>query len=303
MTRPDFRSLAAALCVALAMLIPAVAQAQSTIRMVVNGRPITSYDISQRVALQQVGGERASSAAATQQLINEAIQLSELERLGANVSDGQITSAFAGIASQVQMTPANFTSALRQAGINPDTLRGRLRAQIAWSMLLQRRTGLAAPIRNQDVTAALLGDAGADAQRTIKEVTLQQILFVVPSGSRADRRGEAERFRSRYPGCDGALAAARGIRDVVVRLIGRRDESQLNGAQGEEILRTSVGRTTRPRQTEQGVELVGICSVREVQSDAVARAEVENRLLVEQGDALEAAYLAELKGRAIIINR
>lgn len=308
MTRPIALRIAASLGLAFLVIAPGAALAQTEIKVLVNGRPITTYDINQRMALQRVGGETASSRTAEEQLVNEAVQLSEAERLGVEVAEGQITSAFNGIASQVQMTPANFTTALRGAGVNPATLRARLEAQIAWASLLQRRIQTNAPVRNQDVTAALLGEGGAAAPaQTMKELTLQAIIFVVPTGSGNDRfaarRREAESFRARFPGCEQSYTAARSIRDVVVRDIGRRDESQLGGPQGEELLRTAAGHAIRPQQTAQGIELVAVCSVRQVQSDAAARANVENRLLRAQGDTVADAYIAELKERAVIIRR
>ena len=305
MTRFRFAWLACWTLGALAAFLPASALAQTSIEVVVNGRPITSYDVSQRVALQRIGGETASTRAATEQLIEEAIPLSEFERLGGTLPEGQVDAAFQSIARQVNLSVSEFNTALRQAGVNQDSLRARLEAQIAWQGLVERRLVQNSPVRNEDVTAALLGDAGP--RQTIKEFILQQVLFVVPSGSSAariaQRRREAEAFRQRFPGCEGSVALASQLRDVVVRNIGRRDTTQLGGRQGEEIQNTRAGRTTGPNQTEQGIELIAVCEIREIQSNAAARAEVEERLILGQAERIGEEYLAELKAKAIIERR
>ncbi len=274
------------------------------IKVLVNGEPITSYDIAQRVAMQKISGQRASNSAAVEELINEAVQLSEARRRGITVPQPQIDAAFASIATQVKMTPAQFTRALAGAGVNADSLKNRIRAQIAWGQLMQGRMQRAA-VNRQDITNELL--ARGDAAQTMKEYTLQQIIFVAPKGSSAgvyaQRRREAESFRQRFRGCDNALQQARGLRNVVVRDLGRRDTTQLGGAQGEEIGKTRTGSATRPRQTDQGIELVAVCAVREVRSNAAARAEIENRLLVAQSETVGKEYLDELRGKAIIERR
>src|SRR4029078_554511 len=91
------------------------------------------------------------------------------------------------------------------------------------------------------------------------EYTLQQILFVVPKGSSAgylaQRRREAEGFRLRFAGCDKSLDLAKGLRDVVVRNIGRRLANELTGNDGKEVRDTPAGKATRPVQIDQGVAL------------------------------------------------
>jgi peptidyl-prolyl cis-trans isomerase SurA len=138
----------------------------------------------------------------------------------------------------------------------------------------------------------------------MKEFVLQQIVFVVPesssSGFVAQRRREAESFRQRFAGCDQSIAQARTLKAVVVKDIGRRDSSQLTGETGDEIEKTQPGKTTRPMQTDAGIELIAVCAARDVQSSAAARAEVENQLALAQNKDLGKDYLKELRDKAVI---
>lgn len=279
------------------------APSNKSIPIVVNGVPITSYDINQRVRLMRLGGGSASTKTAADELIDETLQDLEGQRRGISVSEGTINSAFGQIASNLKLSPAQLTQALRGEGIEPETLKRRLRGQMVWQQLVQQRTQQRGAVRQDDVLAALR-EKGDPQSITTKEFILQQIVFVVPAGSSANlysqRRSEANAFRQRYRGCGEALEQAKALRGVVVKDIGRRDSSQLQGADGEAIAKTAVGKTAPPMQTDQGIELIAVCSVKEIQSTAIARAEVENSLYLRQAEGLGKDYLQELRDRAII---
>src|SRR5688572_4570935 len=98
-------ALAAAIVVLITAQVPAHA---ITIEVIVNGIPITSYDIEQRLALQQISGQTPSRTAATNELIDELIQIGEAVRLGVNIPQSQIEGAFASIAQQVGMGVNQF---------------------------------------------------------------------------------------------------------------------------------------------------------------------------------------------------
>lgn len=283
-------------------LIPATGVSAVTLEVVVNGVPITSYDIDQRVALMAISGQGGGRTTATNQLIDEAIEVTEAQRLGIAVSDSQVSTAFANIAQQVGMGTSEFSNALLQAGVNPETLRQSLRAQIYWSILVQARLQTAPGVLQQDVTAQLLAQGAAT--QTVREYRLQRIIFVVPDGATNayvnQRRSEAQAFRQRFTGCENTLAMAVNLTDVTVRDIGR-DIGQLNAAQREAVERASAGTITSPERTGLGIEVVAVCDVVEVQANEAARTEIQNELLINQGEAIGQEYLAELRERAIII--
>lgn len=299
MTR-SFRPLIAC-AVFLMALIPASGAFAVTLVAVVNGVPITSYDVDQRVALQQISGQTANRTTATNELIDEAIQVSEAIRLGANVNQSQVDAAFANVAQQVGMSVSQFEQALVQSGVAPDTLKQRIKAQIYWSLLLQQHLQIANPVNQTDVTAQLLAQ-GAD--QTVREYRLQQIIFVVPQNSTNayvnQRRSEAQTFRQRFTGCENTMALAANLRDVTVRDIGR-DTSSLSASQRQALETTAAGHTTSPERTSLGIEVIAVCSVEVVQANEQARAEIQNQLLIDQGDQIGQDYLAELRERAIII--
>jgi peptidyl-prolyl cis-trans isomerase SurA len=273
------------------------------IPILVNDVPITQFDISQRAKLMRLGGSKSSSQAAAQELIDETLQSLEAQRRDINVSGAQVDAAFEGVAARLKMSPAQLTAALRSEGIEAESLKKRLRAQIIWTRLVQFRTQTKAAVKATDITTALL-EKGDPTSMTVTEYILQQIVFVVPAGSAtnlyAQRRSEAEAFRQRFRGCESSLEQAKQLRGVVVKDIGRRSSAELGGPDGDEILKTTAGKTTRPLQTDQGVQLIAVCATKDIQSTSAARSEVENQLYLAQAEGLGADYLKELRARAII---
>jgi peptidyl-prolyl cis-trans isomerase SurA len=287
--------------------LPAVGD--TSIKVIVNDTPITSYDITQRTALMALAGEKGGTKAATDQLIDEALQMQEAARLGLNLSDAQVDAAFASIANNMKLSPPQLVQALSSRGVAAATLKKRIKAQMAWAQLVRVRTRRLAAIKPSDVTAALMAEApsGAADKITQTEYTLQQILFVIPKGSSAafvaQRKREAEAYRARFAGCEQSIALAKNLRDVVVKDIGRRNAADLTGPRGEEVRKTAAGRTTSAARIDTGIELVAVCSTREIQSDAAARAQIESKLSLAQSSKVGDDYLKSLRDKAIIQNR
>ena len=284
----------------------APAAAQSSIRVIVNGEIITSYDIAQRTRLLPLFGNKGGEKAATEDLIDETIKLQEARKRGISVSEEQIDNAFAAMGKDRKLSAKQLTAELGRFGIDAATMKRWVKAQMTWQKLVQARVRREGQVKTSDIMAAML-EKGSPEDITMTEYLLQQIIFVVPSGSSpnfiAQRRREAEGFKLRFPGCEGSLEQAKALKGVVVRDIGRRDTTQLRGAQGDEIKATEAGQTTRPFQSESGIELVAVCSKRDFKSNAAARSEVESELKLEQSKTLGQDYLKELREAAVIKRR
>lgn len=276
----------------------------SPIPVLVNDKPITRFDIDQRMKLMRLGGASSSREAATKELIDEQLQLNEAARLSYSVPEDRVDAAYASVAGGLNLTPSKLDQALKAEGIQPDTLKRRLRAQITWRALVDRYLRRqAAQLSHSDIAAELLSD-GSSESIILKEYFLKRIVFVVPTGSPearyTQRRSEANAFRQRFKGCDTALEQARQLREVVVQDIGRRSDDQLSGRDGEEIKKTKEGKTTPPNRIQEGVELIAVCRIREIESTAAAEAALTSKYALEQAEDLGVDYLEELREAAII---
>jgi peptidyl-prolyl cis-trans isomerase SurA len=298
-------AVAASLLLGLALLLVPQALAQSSIRILVNDEPITSYDIQQRTAmLRTFTNGRDGEAAAIEQLIDEVLMMQEAERRNVTVSDEEVESEFAARARAANLTPAQFTQAVRQAGFDVDTFKDFLRARAAWQRIVQARFRATVNISDQDVSAALSGrdTTGGDANAT--EYLLQQIIFVIPSGAganaEAQRRQEANAFRSAFQGCEHSLEQAGGAVGIVVKPQVRREEGQISAALKEMLAPLEVGGTTEPERVAEGIQLVAVCAKNEIAGQTEATVEVREELAAERGELLARRYLRDLRSDAVI---
>jgi peptidyl-prolyl cis-trans isomerase SurA len=276
----------------------------SSIPVLVNDVPITDYDVTQRARLDKLGGAKTSgNKQAIEELVDETLESLEAARHGVAIANSQVDAAFANIAQKLKLTPPALAKALTGQGIDAATLKKRLAVQMAWQTLVKQRVQSKAQVTAQDVSAAIAAKGGVDSVK-VSEYTLQQIIFVVPKGSPpADfsrRRIEAQAFRPRFAGCDKSLDQAKQLRGVVVKDIGRHQSTELTGPDGEAVLKTPVGQAGAPTQTDQGIELIAVCGIRDLANADGARAEAENDLYGKQAPGLGADYLKELRDRAII---
>lgn len=279
--------------------------AASEIEVIVNNIPVTSYDIQRRAAflkLQRRGGD--INAEAEQQMIDQALRMSEARRLGIDVTDDQVDGAYNNFAKSNKMTIKQLDGIMAQSGVTKSHFKEFIRAQMSWSQALGRRSRGTA-LTEQDVVRRMLQQGGEKPSAT--EYMLQQVIFVVPKDERgrlAQRKREAESMRARFNGCNTTREFAKGLIDVTVRDLGRKLAPELPSDWAELIKETKVGSATPVRETPAGVEFIGICSSREVSDDRVAKLtfQAEN---AEDKDAEDTSkkYTEELRKKAKIVRR
>jgi peptidyl-prolyl cis-trans isomerase SurA len=275
-----------------------------SIPVVVDDRPITHYDIDQRVRLMQISGAPGGEKQATSDLVDETLEMEEASKAGVSIPAAQVDAAYASVASNLKLSSAGLTQALSGEGIDGNTLKRRLLAQITWQQLVVTRAQTTNQVKESDVTNALLAK-GDPQSLTTKEYTLQQIVFVVPSGSPSSafdqRRREAESFRQRFQSCDNSIAQAKLLNGVVVKDLGRHDSTDLGGGEIAALKSVKAGGTLAPDQISQGIEVIAVCDVKDIQSTDQARADIENQIFQKQSDSISKDYLKALHAQATIV--
>jgi peptidyl-prolyl cis-trans isomerase SurA len=285
---------------------PVVAQA-SEIKYIVNNVPVTSYDIQRRAAFIKLQRGKGS---ASEQMIEQALRNAEAARLGIKVGDQQVDDAYARFAKDNKLAVKQLDQILQQAGVTKSHFKDYIRSQMSWSQALGQRSragksGIGG--NEQDAVRQMLQKGGAKPKAT--EYMLQQVIFVVPAGQKGimgARKREAEAMRNRFRSCDTTRSFAKGLVDVTVRDLGRVLEPQLPGDWSELIKNTESGSATSVRETERGVEFIGICSAREVSDDRVAQLAFQAEKGKGEGgtaDALSKSYTQELREKAKIVER
>lgn len=295
----QLRRITAAMFLGLALVAGSVVPSMAATVVTVNGTPITDVQIDQRLRLFQLEGNRTGRKGATDQLITEAIQMSEAKRLGITVSNAQVDEAFLQIARNLKLSQDRLADMLRQGGINSETLKDRLRAAIAWNGVAERAVMPNVQISELDLDQKAAGRI-SDFQNF--DYILKEVIFIAPGGQGASgRTAQANRYRASFAGCDSAVQLSLAYTDAAVIDVGRRHATQLPEAVAKELAGMNVGGITKPRVVESGVSMLAICEKAQAQDltfvkDEV-RAEVGNDSMQKQVDD----YLANLRKSAKII--
>ncbi|MGE0501314.1 MAG: SurA N-terminal domain-containing protein [Rhizobiaceae bacterium] len=295
-----------AVLLTLAMPLSVGSASASEIRYVVNDIPVTSYDIQRRAAFMRLQQRKGGAGVAEQEMIDQALRMAEVKRLGIKLSDQQIDDAYTRFAQSNKIPVKQMDQILAQTGVTKAHFKDYIRAQMAWNTALGGRFRQSGGLSEQDVVRRMLEQGGPKPSAT--EYMLQQVIFVVPAAERkatlAKRKREAEAMRQRFSGCKQTREFVKGLIDVTVRDLGRVLAPELPTDWADLIKSTQPGGTTKVRETERGIEFIGVCSSREVSDDRVAQMVFQGEVAQgEEGKEIDAKYMDELRKKARIVKR
>lgn len=291
--------------VACSPLLPAPVQAQQ-ILVLVQGQPITSFDVAQRIKLAQLTERQTlTQKQALEDLIDERLKIVTAERFGVTADKDEVDKMFARMGSRSGRTPEQLTQALAQSGLDAGMLKTKMRADYVWNNYVRGRFSSVATIRDSDVFAALQskGEDLTRAQRTT-EYTVRQIVLVVgrtaSPGERSQRMAEANTLRKQFTECEAGIQTARGMRETVVRDPVIRTSADMSAPVRKIMDETPVGQLTAPEVTRAGIEMIAICNRREVVGESAQKREVRAELENKQFDAVSRKLLDDARKSAMI---
>ena len=289
------------LAAAILVLASSGAFAQN-VAVIVNGDPITEFDIDQRTRfLKLTNPKPATRSQVLNELIDEKLKVREGKRWGLEISDSDIDSAYAGMGERMHKNAAELTQDLQKAGVEPTTLKSRIRADIVWQQLVRGRFSASLQPSDKDVELAL--PKNAENPETT-EYTIRPILLLVPPGSPPtayeSRRKDAESLRARFKSCEEGLPAARAIDGAVVREQVVRNSADLQAELRKVLAAIPVGQLSAPETTKLGVELFAICSKRESKSDSTEKRKAREAIFTKRFEEQSKQYLRRLRREALI---
>ncbi|HVX92092.1 MAG TPA: SurA N-terminal domain-containing protein [Xanthobacteraceae bacterium] len=309
--RARVRGLAAALVLCAAAMVHAPAAAQQVV-VIVNGDPITTYDVEQRSRfIQLVSHKTASRKEVIDDLINERLKIQVGKRYKLEITDKDVDAAYGEMAKRMRLSPQQLTQALAHGGVDANTLKSRIRADIVWGQIVRGKFQSSFQFNEKDVLQAIetskkdeKGDKPDKSELVGHEYTLRPILFILPRGAPESaieaRRREAEALRARFQNCETGIPFARALRDVAVREPIIRNSADLAPALRDILDKTDVGKTTSPENTPEGVQIFAVCAKRETKSDSPEQREVRDKLFAEKFQEKSKRYLQELRKSAMI---
>src|SRR6202790_3437324 len=171
--------------VALALMACTSPLQAQTVAVMVNGEPITNYDIEQRSKLTYITTHKtADRQQVINELIDEKVKIREGKKFGVDPSASDIDQSYAAMNSRMRITADQLTKSLESQGIRPDTLKARIKAEMVWTSLVRGRYKESLQVGEKDVAAAVQSSGADDKQEgEAFEYRMQPIVLIVPRGS------------------------------------------------------------------------------------------------------------------------
>lgn len=296
---------------------PARAARQETIAAIVNSDAVTASEVAARLRLAIASsGLRDSKDLRDRMapqivnlLIDERLKLQEAAKLGIKVPADEVRKGVASIAAQNKLTEEQFREVMRRQGISASSLEDQIRAQIAWSLVVQQKLRPQVQINDSEVDAMLrrLGGNVGKTEYLLAEIFLP---FGGESGNgESDIRQLADRLSAQLAGkqvpfqsvaaqFSQSASAARGGD------IGWLQADQLPEELAAALPALNEGTLSKPLRTTTGYYILSLRKKREISSDTLpSRDAVLQRLGIERLERLQRRYLMDLKAEAFIEQR
>ncbi|CCD90703.1 conserved hypothetical protein [Bradyrhizobium sp. ORS 375] len=281
------------------------ARAQSIVVMV-NGDPITDYDIEQRTKLNFLSTRKQQSR---QEIINELIddkvKIKEGKKFGVEPSASDIDQSYAGMGSRMRLNADQLTRSLESQGVRPETLKSRIKAEIVWTSLVRGRYKERLIVSDKDVAAAVAAAGGdSDQQGQAFEYKMQPIVLIVSNtsnqGAMEIRQKEAEALRGRVQSCADANNIFRTTANAVIKEIVVKTSADIPPNLRKLLDDTPIGHLTPPEATKQGIQMVALCARTPTTIDTPKKREIKEQMYAKKYEATSKAYLQEVRKSAMI---
>jgi peptidyl-prolyl cis-trans isomerase SurA len=295
---------AALIILAIIATISFPARAQHIV-LLVNGSAITDLDIAHREKfLEMSNHKKPNRQEAINSLVDETLELKEAARYSLEVSDADVQSAYDNVAENMGVDAQKLTQILSTGGASADTLKHRLKAQIAWTTLVRGRFKVSLEIADKDVEAELQLHQPQEKGQVGYEYVVRPIVLIVPRGAPdavyEARKRDADALRGRFATCTDGIPFARGLPEVAVRDPINKSSADLPPALRTILDNVEVGHLTPPEQTAEGIQMFAVCSKKESKTDAPGLKEVRDKMFEKKFGAKANRYLADLRRQAMI---
>jgi len=253
-------------------MIAASGAATAQVVVIANGSPITEYDIQQRTKLEASATHKnPSREQIINDLIDDRLKIAKAKVYGLEVGDTEVESAFENMATRQHISVAQFSQVLERAGISPNSVKARVRAELTWQQMIRGKFGASLQVGDSEIANAIKNKNENDTPAVGYIYTLYPITIILPRGANegavSAKRSMADNLRSRFVSCNEGLAMTRALRDVAVREPITRSSADLSAQLRELLGNIEVGHLTPPEVTAQGLQMFAVCNKKETTAE------------------------------------
>ncbi|MEJ2125431.1 MAG: SurA N-terminal domain-containing protein [Alphaproteobacteria bacterium] len=244
---------------------------------------------------------RSSRKVALEQLIEERLMLQAAKQLKVAVSDDDLQSILKRMAQRnnKKMTVKQFLGQLRKQGIDPTTLKERVRASNSWQKVIKRRYGGQLQVEMQTIKTT----SSTDKNGATVDVKIVKFAIANPKNESlvAQRLLEVEKMRKKFKSCGMLNGLLSGVKNASVRSVTNVKISKFRGEVQAALKKARTGQMTPPAIHGGAIESHAVCKKRETVASGVSKKKNNTASKLQKTFKLYSRrYLKDLKDRARI---
>ena len=268
--------LGASLVMAGATVAPAQDGGLFAPRLIINGQTVTNFEVEQRAlmlrALRSPGDPEKEALVA---LMRDRLGAQAAEDLGISVTAEQVTAGMEEFAARANLTAAQFTEALGQEGVAPETFRDFVANGLLWREVVRARFGSQIRITEAQIDRAL----AENAKTPQVQVLLSELILPVQGEDVSPILDQARAIKAQTTSEGSFAAAAREFSASPSAQRGGRLDwlpvTNLPPAIAQKVLTLSPGEVSDPIVVPQAVVLFQLNGVSDLESAMPAQVEVQ----------------------------
>jgi peptidyl-prolyl cis-trans isomerase SurA len=221
------------------------------------------------------GASKGMRDEAIEQLINEKLMIQAAKERKVIITDDEVNQALTRMAEGggQKRTLQEFLASFTAQGINPSTLKDRIRSQIAWRELIR---GLYGPLVASTVSNTASAPAKLESSSTATVVDAEVITLAVSGGANnqkalAARLVDADQIRKNFSSSAKLKDQVKGMTGVKVQSLKAAKLSDFSGESGTALASAKPGDMTSPIIKGDKVETVAVCAKKIVADDSTQK--------------------------------
>lgn len=232
---------------------------------------------------------------AIEELIDERLMLQAAKQLKIAVSDDEVNQFLTRMAQSgsQKRTLKEFLAGFRSQGVDPSTLKGRIRAQSAWRQVVRRVYG--SRIRASSPSNLPVFNAGG----TILDVEIVRLKADGDQKKVAEKLAEAEKIRKAFKSCAGLSKQVKAYPGATLQTVKQTNLKDFRGDAQAVLQKAGEGEMAPPVVTGKTIELHAICSKKVIEDTNASTANTDDETQ-QQFRLYSERHLKDLKSRALL---
>ncbi len=303
------------LMLALAQSHFTAANAQSQrVLAVVGDKPITDYDVAQRIRLNAAlgyptkGTDQQQRKAVLEELIDEVIKRTEAKKYKTAPDDKQVNAAIDRMAVRMGANRDTLAAKLKAKGISMQTLQDQVAATLGFNWLMTSKYSVDVKVEPAEVDRRLSTIGSDPRMKPVAVYDLLEITLPVDTTSQANtdqvmyaRAVEAQQIARRFKSCSTAHKAIAGIYNVQISKTIEAPSENLPAPMKAALDKSGPGHAIGPMRSKQGVQLIAFCGRAMVRPPKPTRDVIKNMLLDEKYKVASQRIMRDLR-RSVFID-